>query len=114
MGANAALEESTNWFMVTFLATLTATGGGMFRDLLSMRIPVIFSKHIYCVAAIMASLLYYIMYLNGLNLYLATIITIVFIVVIRTLAYKFEINLPQVNLSNKKHDKKASEEEYIN
>lgn len=114
MGANVALEESTNWFMVTFLATLTAIGGGMFRDLLSMRIPVIFSKHIYCVAAIMSSLLYYIMYLKGANLYLATILTVIFTVLIRTLAYKFEINLPQVNLSNKKHDKKVSEEEYIN
>ncbi len=114
MGANVALKETSNYFMVVFLATLTATGGGILRDLLAMRIPVIFSRHIYAIAAIMASLLYYTLYLNGCNLYFATLITIIFIVVIRTLAYKFEINLPSVDLSNKKHDKQAKEEEYIN
>ena len=114
MGANVALKETTNWFMVVFLATLTATGGGILRDLLAMRIPVIFSRHIYAVAAIMEALIYYSMYLNNVNLYVTTIISIVFVVIVRVIAYRFQVNLPSVDLTSKKHQEIDEKEDLIN
>lgn len=114
MGANVALKETTNWFMVVFLATLTATGGGILRDLLAMRIPVIFSRHIYAVAAIMEALIYYSMYLNNVNLYVTTIISIIFVVIVRVIAYRFQVNLPSVDLTSKKHQEIDEKEDLIN
>lgn len=102
MGANVAFEHgnNANWFMVIFLATLTATGGGILRDLLALRIPVIFSRHIYAVAAIIEAVLYYLMYINNVNIYFSTIVSILLVVVIRYLAFRFKIDLPHVELNN--------------
>jgi len=49
----------TNPFLIIFSSVLTAVGGGLLRDIMSARIPAIFRKHIYCVAAIVGSLLFY-------------------------------------------------------
>ena len=102
MGANVAFKNNNeaNWFMVIFLATLTATGGGILRDLLALRIPVIFSRHVYAVAAIAEAFLYYVMYINNVNIYFSTISSILFVVIIRYLAFRYRINLPHVELNS--------------
>lgn len=108
IGANATINHldgnTSNWFMIIFLATLTAVGGGILRDLLALRIPVIFSRHIYAVAAIVEAVLYYILYVNNCNIYASTIISLVIVVIIRYLAFKFEIDLPHVTLDEHKED----------
>lgn len=65
------------------------------------KIPVILRKHIYAVAAIIGSIIYYIMYINNLYNVLAFSITVVLIVLIRYLAYYFELSLPKVNIVDK-------------
>jgi uncharacterized membrane protein YeiH len=98
IGANVATNNNCNWFEVMFLATLTGIGGGILRDLLALRIPVIFSKHIYAVAAILEAVLYYVLTINGANVIASIIICVLLVVVIRFLAFKYEIDLPHVDL----------------
>jgi uncharacterized membrane protein YeiH len=45
------------------------------------------------------------MYINNVNLYLNTSISLIFVVIIRYFAYRFKINLPVVELNNKKENK---------
>jgi len=100
IGANVAMNhKDTNWFLVIFLATLTATGGGILRDLLALRIPVIFSRHIYAIAAIVEAVIYYFMAKNNVDIRISTVFCLLFIVLIRYFAYKFRINLPHVELN---------------
>lgn len=89
----------TNPFLIIFSSVLTAVGGGLLRDIMSARIPAIFRKHIYCVAAIVGALLFYYMtYFT--NLYsLASILTIFIVVGIRYLAFYFKLNLPKVKIN---------------
>lgn len=89
----------TNPFLIIFSSVLTAVGGGLLRDIMSARIPAIFRKHIYCVAAIVGSLLFYsITYYT--NLYpLASILSILIVVGIRYLAFYFKWNLPKVKIN---------------
>ncbi len=89
----------TNPFLIIFSSVLTAVGGGLLRDIMSARIPAIFRKHIYCVAAIVGSLLFYsITYYT--NLYpLASILSILVVVGIRYLAFYFKWNLPKVKIN---------------
>ena len=89
----------TNPFLIIFSSVLTAVGGGLLRDIMSARIPAIFRKHIYCVAAIVGSLLFYsITYYT--NLYtLASILYILIVVGIRYLAFYFKWNLPKVKIN---------------
>ena len=89
----------TNPFLIIFSSVLTAVGGGLLRDIMSARIPAIFRKHIYCVAAIVGSLWFYsITYYT--NLYpLASILSILIVVGIRYLAFYFKWNLPKVKIN---------------
>ena len=99
VGATATMAYVSNHFMIIFCSVLTAVGGGMLRDIMSAHIPAIFRKHIYCVAAILGSLLYYIIILNT-NLYsLAASLAIVLVVGIRYLAFHFKLNLPKVKIN---------------
>lgn len=100
MGANIALEMNSNMFLVIFAATITAVGGGMTRDILAMQIPVIFTRRIYCVAAVLGAILYYLFYINNVNIYLSVFLVLLFVVVLRFLSYKFKINLPRVDLKD--------------
>lgn len=99
VGATETMNAGvTNHFLIIFCAVLTAVGGGMLRDIMAASIPAIFRKHIYCVAAIVGAVLYYLMY-QFTNLYeLAAILAIVLVVIIRFLAFYFKWNLPKIHI----------------
>lgn len=102
VGANASVDANAiTIFEICFYGVLTAVGGGLIRDIMVNKIPVILRKHIYAVAAIIGSIIYYIMYINNLYNVLAFSITVVLIVLIRYLAYYFELSLPKVNIVDK-------------
>lgn len=82
------------------LGTITASFGGVIRDILANKIPIIFKQEIYATACIIGGLMYYL--LNYFNLeqdvlYAATAGTIV---VIRVLAVRYKWSLPFANVSN--------------
>ena len=47
-----------NLFLVVFLGTTTAIGGGMLRDTLIRQMPFVLRKHVYAVAAIAGAMTY--------------------------------------------------------
>lgn len=101
IGATSALDAGvTNHLLVLFCSVLTAVGGGVLRDIMASKIPGIFRKHIYCVVAIVAAVLFYVLLINtGENVYnLITVITILLTVMMRYLAFHFELNLPKVRI----------------
>lgn len=90
--------EGQNFFSVVFYGVLTAVGGGLLRDIMARKIPMIFRKHIYAVAAIIGALFYYMMHTLGFNDVASVLITVAIVAVIRYLAYHFELSLPRVKL----------------
>lgn len=86
-----------NMFMCVFLGMTTGVGGGILRDMMCGDIPFVLRKHVYAVAAILGSALYFI-----LAVYLqmapsaATLVGTVFTVVIRLLAWRLRWNLPRI------------------
>lgn len=100
VGATQTMEAGvTNHFMIIFCSVLTAVGGGMLRDIMAAHIPSIFRKHIYCVAAIIGAVLYYCIILNSHMYPLASILAVVVVVLIRYLAFHFQLNLPKVKIN---------------
>ncbi len=100
VGALIAINAGiTNSFLIIFCSVISAVGGGMIRDIMACRIPVIFRKHIYAVAAIIGALLFY--FMNKANVWypVSGSITIMSVVAIRYLAFHFELNLPKVKLN---------------
>ena len=98
-GVNSAIacgfEE--NMFLTVFVATLTGVGGGVMRDIMAGRIPKILRKRVYALAAIIGSVLYYILIHYQLcSTSLAIIIGAGSVLIIRILATIFRWNLPTV------------------
>ena len=78
------------------LGTITGCFGGIIRDTLLNRIPLIFRKEIYATAAIFGGTFYII--LKNFTTFTETfiqIVTIFFIVLIRTLAVKYHWQMPK-------------------
>ncbi len=98
-GVNSAIacgfEE--NMFLTVFVATLTGVGGGVMRDIMAGRVPKILRKRVYALAAIIGSVIYYILiHYNLCSSTLAIIIGAGSVIVIRILATIFRWNLPTV------------------
>lgn len=89
-----------NGFLIVFMATLTAVGGGMLRDIFVARVPNIFCKHIYAVPTIIGSIMYYFLVRIDCNAFLNILIVSGFIILIRMLAYKYRWSLPRVRFKN--------------
>lgn len=99
IGANVALTAELNdFFPVVFYAVITAVGGGLIRDVMVMKIPVIFRKHIYAVAAIIGASYFYLIHYFNCPYTVSAITTVILIVIIRYLAFYFEWSLPRVRL----------------
>lgn len=103
VGANISLNSGADsMFAVCFYGVLTAVGGGLIRDIIVNKIPAIFRKHIYALAAIIGAIYFYLIESIGLSYAFAVISTVLLVLTIRFLSYYFELGLPRVKF--KKND----------
>lgn len=83
-----------NAFLLVFLGFLTAVGGGTLRDVLAGRIPDIFLKHVYAVAAIAGGLL--LTLTRPLGDKPSMILGFSLVIALRCLAAHYRWNLPRI------------------
>ena len=83
------------------LGTITACFGGLVRDITLNQIPHIFHKEIYATACIVGGLLYFLLLETGLQAELIDFISIATIVIIRLLAVRYNLRLPNIYRSLK-------------
>lgn len=84
-------------FFVVFMGILTAVGGGLLRDSMSCRKPMIFCKNIYATAVLIGTIVYYVMcYVLNIPDIPSTVAAFVVIVAIRILAAVFRWDLPVI------------------
>ena len=104
MGTEVAFAQgfSDNIFLSVTLGMLTGVGGGIFRDILTNTTPYIFKKHVYALAAIAGSCVYYVLrrFLSGVLL--ASVIALVLVVALRMLATKYRWSLPKIHVESEK------------
>lgn len=94
-GAEKTLFYGHNGEMAVLLGVVTAVGGGMLRDILLNRIPVVFEKEIYASAALMAAFIVVVgNHYKILPHDLLVIIALVGCFVLRMLALQYKWNLP--------------------
>ena len=78
------------------LGTMTASFGGVLRDILCNEIPVIFRKEIYATACILGGLTYFLLRELPIGNNLVFVISGMVVIVVRLLAVKFKIALPTI------------------
>lgn len=82
--------------MCIALGTITASFGGVIRDILCNEIPVIFRKEIYATACIFGGVGYFLLRKLPFDDSYAYVVGIAIIIGIRLLAVKFKITLPNI------------------
>jgi len=95
-GVQIGMEHQLNIIICVLLGTITGVFGGVFRDVILNRIPVVFKEEIYATASIFGGFMYYFLVkIDAKNPYLQ-LIPILSIVIIRLLAVRFGISLPNI------------------
>lgn len=93
-GASKALEFGHNYQVAILLGTITAVGGGVLRDVLLNRVPVIFQKEIYASAALLGASIVVLGHYLGWNGDWVFLIGITACFTLRMLALYFHWELP--------------------
>lgn len=75
-------------------SVLTGIGGGMLRDMLAQRIPVILRRDVYAVAGLVGALGLWFLLGTGMHAILAMAIALAVIVGIRMVSAKYQLNIP--------------------
>lgn len=91
-GVNAGLSP----IMCIILGTITASFGGVIRDILCNEIPVIFRKEVYATVCILGGIIYFVLIQFPLNPAYAYVAAILSIILLRLLAVRFKISLPNI------------------
>jgi uncharacterized membrane protein YeiH len=95
VGIKFGIEKNFSVGVCITLGTITACFGGVVRDVLLNNIPLLFRKEIYALACIAGGLLYFLLSEMHVDADMVTIVCILVIFVIRILAVRFKLSLPQ-------------------
>ena len=101
VGAAKAAELGYGFMICTLMGTMTATAGGLIRDVVCNETPLLLRKEIYATAAIFGAASFYIALKCGLTEGLALTIGATMAFIIRGLSLKLDLNLPSSNFEKR-------------
>lgn len=93
---SVAAGYETQAFLCIFLGMTTGCGGGIIRDLLSQETPYVFKKHIYAIASIAGSGVFYVTQMLRWDDAVTILLGAGSTIVIRMLAAHYKWNLPRM------------------
>ena len=96
-GLQIAQQYDLNSFYLLIFGVISATFGGVTRDILCNEIPLIFRKEVYATACIIGGAVYLGLEALGFNLVLKTVISCSVIIIIRTAAVVKNYRIPVLN-----------------
>lgn len=96
IGTQTAIDYgySQNMFLAVFIGTVTGVGGSFLRDITVCEIPAVMCKHVYALAALSGSMMFYVMYINKFDYTLSAFLSAGAVFVLRMFATHFKWNLP--------------------
>jgi uncharacterized membrane protein YeiH len=96
IGIEKGINANLHPVICVALGTITASFGGVIRDVLCNEIPVIFRKEIYATACVLGGITYFLISEFPIKNDFVFLIAGVVVIVIRLLAVKFKIALPTI------------------
>ncbi len=95
LGTEKALNFHVDPAIAAIMGMFSAILGGVIRDVLTNQVPVIFRKEIYATACLAGAIVYLILDSIKCERYTCLIISTCVIVMIRVIAVKYQLSLPQ-------------------
>ena len=89
-----------NKLFCILMGMITGVGGGILRDVLTMRTPYVLKKHIYALASLLGSGLYFVLRIHLENTVIAATISMFSIFAVRMLATIYLWQLPKIKFDN--------------
>ncbi|GAA4899839.1 trimeric intracellular cation channel family protein [Flaviramulus aquimarinus] len=102
VGIEKGLHAELHPIICIALGTMTASFGGVIRDILCNEIPVIFRKEIYATACILGGITYFLLREFPIQNNVVFIIAGIVVIAIRLLAVKYKIALPTIYSEKKR------------
>jgi len=96
VGVEKGLNAELSPVMCIILGTITASFGGVIRDILCNEIPVIFRREVYATICILGGIIYFVLIQFPLDTTYAYITAILSIILMRLLAVRYKISLPNI------------------
>ena len=93
-GIQKTLQCGHPFWVAIAMGCITGAAGGVIRDILLNKQPVIFQKELYAMASIIGGLVYWLLLSTHVNVAIAVMVCFAIIVIIRILAVKYHISLP--------------------
>lgn len=107
IGTGKAIAFKLSFFGAVMMGVMTATAGGMIRDLLSAKVPMVLQKEVYASACLAGGALLYLLQMTALPAELAALLSAATVIILRLLAVRYKWSLPRVADSGNSatHDK---------
>lgn len=103
VGITKSLSAGLPVWVCVVMGTITGCVGGVVRDVLLNEVPLLFRKDIYALACVAGGAVYFLCGFFSWPIGVAEIIATLTIIVIRLLAVKFHIQLPQLQPIDKEN-----------
>ena len=91
---------SDKLLLVILMGMTTGVGGGIFRDVLVSKTPYVLKKHIYALASLVGSIIYYCIRISTEEKSVGTVFAMLSIFIIRMLATKYHWKLPKMKIGD--------------
>ena len=97
VGVQKSLEFGVSPSAAIIMGMFSAVMGGVIRDTLINEIPLIFRKEIYATACLSGAAVFVLLKLFQVDDNINSLVSILIIILIRTIAVKYKLTLPKVN-----------------
>ncbi len=103
IGVNKAMEHEFGFVICVIAGVVTGISGGILRDILCNKIPLVFQKELYASVSIVACVLYYFLYeYVPIPHDVSVIITLIFGFAFRVIAIHYKLSLPVFSFDEEK------------
>ena len=96
LGLEKGLSFNLNPIIALIMGMISAVFGGVLRDVLTNKIPLIFEKEIYASACLVGGISYLLLTYFNMTENVIFIFSASIIVIIRVIAVKFKLQLPKI------------------
>ncbi|QPK84228.1 trimeric intracellular cation channel family protein [Corynebacterium qintianiae] len=94
LGIQIALTLGHGFIITAVAAVTTGVSGGVMRDILSDRVPLVFREELYASIAVMGTVVYMALRAMHMQEWIVTLVTVVFVFATRLLSLRFKWSLP--------------------